>query len=225
MKQFVGPLVLLVIFSGLLYALFTYTHVHAPFSSQSVAQGVQITTAQVHDEGTSYAINAQYPQFGIPSIDTQIKAQVDAAVTEVKGYPANPSDSATQQNTLDGTFDKVYVGPDVVSLELVLSQYTGGAHPMTVYAGMNFDRATGKQLALADALALTGLTIAQLSAQASAQFSQELGDGFFPEGAGTNPENFSSFVISADTVTFIFQQYQVAPYAAGVQQISFPRIR
>ena len=45
----------------------------------------------------------------------------------------------------------------------------------------------------------------------------------FEEGADTNPENFSSFVISADKVTFIFQQYQVAAYAAGPQEVSFER--
>ena len=223
MKKLIGLLVLLVVLLVALYLIFSFWHVR-PLSLSAPAQGVEITTGQMHDEGDSYTIDAQYPQFGIPTIDAEIQKAVEDASTEVKGYPANPSDSATPKNSLDVTFDKVYVGPDIVSLELILSEYSGGAHPMTIFTGMNFDRATGKQLQLDDALALTGLSVEQVSAQATAQLSAKLGDGFqFPEGANTNPENFSSFVVSSDKVTFIFQQYQVAAYSAGPQEVSFDR--
>ncbi len=201
------------------------------FASNPTAQqplvntnGVQMTVAKIQEDTNAYTINAQYPQFGIPAIDTQIKAAVESAVNEFKTSPANPPDSATPKITFDGTFDSVYAGPDVVSVELILSQYTGGAHSLTLLSGLNYDRTTGRQLVLDDALKMIGLTVDQVSAQASSQFKQKFGDNFFANGADTNPENFSSFVISADKVTFIFQEYQVAAYSEGSQEISFPRV-
>lgn len=185
----------------------------------------QMEVAEINDSSAAYAVNARYPQFGISSIDAQIQAAVDGAIAELKSLPPNPSDSATPQNSFDGTFGSIYAGPDVVSLELILSQYTGGAHPMTLVSGVNYDRTSGRQLMLEDALAMIGLTVEEVSAKATAELQAKLGESFFREGATTNPENFSSFLISKDTLTFIFQQYQVAPYAAGTQEVSFERIK
>ncbi len=184
---------------------------------------VQTTTGNIEDSSPNYVVDAQYPQFGIPAIDSQIKKAVTDAVVEFEALPPNPPDSATPQDQFTGTYDKVYIGPDVISFELILSQYTGGAHNLTLVSGMNFNRATGQKLGLDDALRLIGLTVGQVSAQATSQFRENLGSDFFADGANTNPENFSSFIISAEQVTFIFQQYQVAPYSDGPQYVSFER--
>ncbi|MDZ4227000.1 MAG: DUF3298 and DUF4163 domain-containing protein [Patescibacteria group bacterium] len=197
--------------------------------AQEQGSGAQLTIAQLHDQTPAYAVDAQYPQFGISAIDAQIRQAVEQAVAEFESLTPNSpppaGGSAAAQSQFTGTFDKVYAGPDVVSLELILSQYTGGAHPMTLFAGLNFDRATGRLLQLDDALNLIGKTVQEVSDAASAQFREEFGDAFFSEGATDNPENFSSFIISSDEVTFIFQQYQVAAYAAGAQEVSFQRVR
>jgi hypothetical protein len=222
MKKIFGLILVLAACIGALYLLAPYVHpVQAPDTSPS---GVEVTTQTVHEDTDAYTIDVQYPQVGIASIDAQIKKAVDDALAEFRSLPQNPQDSATPQNDFTGRFDKVYVGPDAVSAELILSEYTGGAHPMTIFSGVNFDRTTGKPLVLNDALKMTGLTIDQLSAQATAKLKAQLGDGFqFSEGANTNPENFSSFLIGTSSVTFIFQQYQVAAYVYGPQEVSFPK--
>lgn len=184
-----------------------------------------VTTATDSQSGASYVVDAQYPQFGIPAIDTQIRAALDEQINEIKNAPALPQDSATTKNALIARFSDPYIGPDIVSVELIFSVDTGGAHPNTLISGVAFDRTSGKRLELNDALALIGKSVADVSASSSAQFAQAFGDGFFSEGANTNPENFSSFSIDKDAVTFIFQPYQVAAYAAGPQRVVFPRIR
>lgn len=227
MKRILVLVSILAVLLGILYVLMPY--VRTPFVSTPVANSgsVQMTTARIQEDSATYMVDAQYPQFGIPAIDAQIKRAVEGAVAEFKALPPNPPDSlagqaATPKNEFTGSFDSVYVGPDVVSVKLILSQYTGGAHPITLVSGVNYDRATGRLL-LDDALKLIGKSVAQVSAEATAQLKTKLGDTMFEDGANTNPENFSSFVISADKVTFIFQQYQVAAYAAGVQEVSFDR--
>lgn len=223
MKKILILVVILAVLAGILYLLMPY--VRTPFvSTPGTSSGsIQMTTERIQEDSAVYTINVQYPQFGIPAIDAQIRKSVEDAVLEFKSLPPNPPDSATPKNEFTGTFDSVYVGPDVVSVKLILSQYTGGAHPLTLFSGANYDRKTGRLLLLDDALRLIGKSVQQVSAEATAQLETKLGDAMFEEGANTNPENFSSFVISTDTVTFIFQQYQTAAYAAGPQEVSFRR--
>ena len=184
-----------------------------------------ITTLAVKEETNTYTVGMQYPQFGIPSIDAQITNMMDDIIVEFRGFPANPPESAVSKNELTGTFESTYIGPDIVSAKLIISQYTGGAHPNTLFTGINFDRTSGKLLLLNDVLPTIGMTIAQVSAESTKQLKARLGDVMFEEGANTNPENFSSLVVSKDKVTFIFQPYQVAAYSAGPQEVSFDRKR
>lgn len=189
----------------------------------NLSKSIQVTTAKVNEETPAYLIDVQYPKFGIAAIDGKVQRIVEDTITEFKGYPANPPEMSSPQNELTIRYETPYVGPDVVSVKLIISEYTGGAHPNSLFSGLNFARSTGAQLLQSDAFVLTGLTVQQVSAQATAQLKAKLGDTMFEEGVNTNPENFSSFVISADRVTFIFQPYQVAAYAAGPQEVSFER--
>jgi len=194
-------------------------------TASSTPQEIHITTASVREETDSHLIDVKYPQFGIPTIDSDIKDKVEVALAEFRDYPANPPESVVVKNEFTGTFEDVYVGPNVVSVKLILSQYTGGAHPMTIVSGLNYDRATGRQLLQQNAFEMLGLTAEEISAQVTTELKEKLDDAFFEEGANSNPENFSSFAISKDTVTFIFQAYQVGPYAAGPQEVSFTRTK
>ncbi len=186
---------------------------------------MSVATSTISEATPAYSIHVDYPKFGEPAIDAQIQKRIEEAVGEIKALPQNPHDSATPQNTLDGFYDSVYIGPDIISVRLILSQYTGGAHPMTIYSGVNFNRTTGEVLSLDDVLLLLGKSVADISRESSLQFKEKFGEGFFAQGADTNPENFSSFVINEDTVTFIFQQYQVAAYVYGPQEMSFKRLK
>ena len=225
MKMFLSVVVALAVLGGVLYFVAPYLKTAEPAIVEEGTEeaGVEVRTERIQESEATYAIDVSYPQLGIANIDTQIKEIVSNSVTEFKSLPANPAGSATPQNSFDGSFDSVYVGPDVVSVKLTLSQYTGGAHPLTLVSGLNYDRATGRQLLQSDAFAMLGLSVDEISAAATAELKTKLGDAMFEEGANTNPENFSSFVISENEITFIFQQYQTAAYAAGVQEVRFPR--
>ena len=222
MKTIFKLVVAFLVLAGGYYVAAPYLQPIASKAPESQAR-VEVTTAHVQEDSATYTIDVSYPQFGIPAIDTQIKKAIDDAVAEFKTLSPNPGDSATPKLSFDGSFDSVYVGPDVISVKLILSQYTGGAHPLTLISGLNYNRTTGKQLLQNDAFEMLGMTVEQVSIAATAELKAKLGDTMFKEGANTNPENYSSSVISADKVTFIFQQYQVAAYAAGPQEVSFDK--
>jgi hypothetical protein len=187
---------------------------------------VNITTQSINEDTDRYLIKLSYPQTSIAAADTQIKKIIDAAVADIKNAtkdgPKGPPVSAAGKYTLDGSFTTILGGPDIISISLSISTYTGGAHGSHVIYGLNFDK-TGKALTLDDALSMTRLTLAQLSDQLTQQLKTKLGRDFlFPDGVSADPKNFDTFLISADKITFVFQEYQVAPYVAGIQQLSVP---
>jgi len=224
MKRIIGLLILLIALIGALYLIVMYVHVPAPFAA--TATGAQMSVTQLYADSDAYTVHAEYPQFGITNVDPVIKSHVEKAVADLESQPQEPHDSAMPQNEFTGTFDAVYVGPDIVSVELLLSEYTGGAHPNTLIDGVNVNRATGRELTLDDALSMTGLTLQQISGGAKQQLQAKLADAFqFQDGADPTAENYRTFLVSADKVTFVFQDYQVAAYVYGPQKVSFGRTR
>ena len=80
-------------------------------------------------------------------------------------------------------------------------------------------------ISLDEALKMTGKSLRQISIEASKQLQDRFGTVQFPEGAIAIEKNYETFVINTSTVNFIFQQYQVEAYAAGMPEVSFPRIK
>lgn len=175
----------------------------------------------VKEEGESYKINLKYPLFGIANIDAAITEKIDAIVVDFRGYVDEEQDPQWPQE-LSSIYDSTYVGPDIVSGRLAVSSYLGGAHPLTSIHGLNFYR-DGRELTLNDALRLIDLSLSEAAKRAGSILSKQLAESYFPEGAVATEQNYSTFVVNADSVIFIFQEYQVGPYAAGPQQVVFAR--
>ena len=196
--------------------------------ASDVLSDARVATATEREEADTYVIDAKYPQFDIAAIDAQVEAVVGEALTQFKndvtlGPP--PPGSAVARYEFQSMFDSAYVGPDVVSAKLVVSTYMGGAHGNAVIYGLNYDRESGNQLTLDDALSMIGLSLAEVAERAKTELTTKLGaDIISPEGADPTPENYATFIVGPERVTFVFQVYQIAPYAAGLQEVSFARI-
>ena len=230
MKRIVGYVLVLIVLSGIAYAVYLFaprvpTLRTGPAPEAATSTEVTVQEKVITQSTDTYRIEAHYPQFGIPSVDEKVQAVIEKALTEFKSYPPNPSDSATPQNELVSSYNSVYVGPDIASVALSISEYTGGAHGNTVIVGVNVDRATGKEISLDDALALIGKTLPQVADASLERLRARLGEGMFPEGASATAENYGTFLVSYDRVTFVFNNYQVAPYSAGQQQVWFKRVK
>lgn len=224
--KLLGYIALLVVLSAVGYSIYVLAPRLGEWGPQQTDDGVSMTMESVSEYTDTYSIKAQYQQFGIPAVDALVKKTVEEAIANFKTYPANPPDSAVTQNEFIGIIGSTYVGADVVSVQLIFSEYTGGAHPNATIVGITVDRKTGKELTLDDALAMTGLSLEQVVAESLKQLKTTLGEGvIFEEGTSAKPENYSTFVVSADKVTFIFQNYQVAAYAAGPQEVGFARVK
>ncbi|MBP3262876.1 DUF3298 and DUF4163 domain-containing protein [Pseudobutyrivibrio sp.] len=122
---------------------------------------------------------------------------------------------------------------EVLSFTVTSSYYFGGAHGSEVYEGFTFDANTGEQLTMADygdekKMALVAKDFILTSIEESSDTAKEMlfdddvtsyktviEDYFSGE---TLPENY----LDHTGVTFVFQQYDIAPYAAGISKFTVP---
>lgn len=221
-------LILIAITAVIVAAIGAYVFFDDELLTTENTQPTVATTTEktIHKETETYTIDAKYPVVGIPAFDAAVMSAVSRAMTEFAAYPTNPAGTAVMNNEFTGLYNSLYIGDDIVSVELMISEYTGGAHPNTTLIGINVDRATGKELTLDDALDLIGKSLSAVAAESANELASTLGDGaFFAEGADATEDNYSTFLVDADSVTFLFQSYQVAPYAAGPQKVSFLRVK
>lgn len=109
----------------------------------------------------------------------------------------------------------------------VTSMHQGMAHPWTVVEAVTFDLATGRPVSLPDLFA-TGSdvhgTIADEVAPRLVAVLDPAGEGWAAagvrEGAAPDAESLRRFVVDRAGLTLHFDQYQVAPGAAGVLSVT-----
>jgi hypothetical protein len=212
-----SALVLLVI---ILLAVFVIV---ARSSSTSGGGTITVATSTIQTNAATYTIHADYPVFGIPTLDDAILGAVHVGVASIEGAPANPSPNNIK-NTFTGTFDSVYTDVQIASARVLLSEYTGGAHNISVAATFNYNRQTSAFLTLSDVLHFTGLSLDQLSADAKSQLIAKYGSVQFPEGIAATSTNFAAFTVDKQNVTFTLQEYQAEPYSDGMPQVVVPRV-
>src|SRR5262245_11418468 len=99
------------------------------------AENVTATLQEMHESTAEYEIDAKYPQFGAPAFDAAIKNAVDEQIAEIKNTAAPAPSGSGYKNSLETDFRDSYFDDQYISVKLLLSQYTGGAHPMTIVSG------------------------------------------------------------------------------------------
>lgn len=119
----------------------------------------------------------------------------------------------------DMTFS--YHSDDYLSLVENVYIYTMGAHPITVVKGHTYDVKTGKKLTLGDFIKdkeeLKQYIKDWIAKQEDGMFYQEANDAVDAYFTG---EYELQFAIYEKEFHVIFQQYDIAPYAAGIIEIN-----
>jgi len=218
--------VVVVLLAGFFFFFYTPRGTETTSDTSTTSTPAQITTKTAQEDSAEYSIDVQYPEFGIPVFDAEISKSVHAAVEELKKQAATdkPVANGFRKYELYGRVSGTYLDENIANAKIVLAQDFGGAHPLPIVVTFNFDRKTGTLFTLDSALARLGLTLPQMASEAKAQLDATLGkDIIAPEGADAKAENYQTFIVGVNSVTFIFQPYQVAPYSAGTPEVVFAR--
>jgi hypothetical protein len=197
----------------------------APSPTAAAVPGFDIRMVALREETPEYSIDIEYPQTGFAS-DERVRYIAETAARELRDYAEQfpPGELSPGPYSLTSSIPSIYVSPEFVSIRFVLHSYTGGAHGGSVIHGFNNHRDDGAEVSLEDALSLVGLSLEAVANGVNEELTTRLGSSFFEDGALPVPENYETFVIDGDNVTFIFQEYQVGPYAVGPQEVAFPRV-
>ena len=101
------------------------------------------------------------------------------------------------------------------------SSFTGGAHGMYAFEGVNFDAATGRRLTLADVFRDKESLARNLGEALRDRYGKALYDSAEKMVAEAVAKDQVSWTLDPRGATFYFNPYDVAPYAAGLLSVTF----
>jgi hypothetical protein len=120
------------------------------------------------------------------------------------------------------TYEATYQTNSLYSILFSISFYVAGAaHPGSDVHSMNYDITLGRFIDL-PSLFLTGSDYLEYFSEISRESLIEQGLEPWQEGVDPQPANFKNWNIESDGLRITFPPYQVAPGAAGTQQVKIP---
>lgn len=119
--------------------------------------------------------------------------------------------------------------PDsILVCEINESTYTGGAHGSYMESYLNVDKATGHVVSLSDICdpahekELTDAIVKQLMMDNNCTTLKQLQDEYSIFMLCDEPVVASQFYYDKEGITFVYNEYEIAPYAAGVIKATVP---
>jgi hypothetical protein len=185
-------------------------------SGQAPDYQLKVETPALRDSGAPHAAD-----FG--------RAVTGVIQKEVEAFKKNLNDVAAASNSTSNSFDLKYVlvsppGSYIYSLQFKISEYlAGAAHPSNYTVVFNYNINQGQEISL-DQLFTPGANYLQpISDYCKSELGKRaIGFDARQHGADAAPENYRNWNISADGLVITFDEYQVAPYAAGPQVVVVP---
>lgn len=194
-----------------------------------------------------YEIEAEYPQVTGASDSRFDKFNQEAknlATAEAAKFRKDMAEWAADQaeienqepSTVNSSLDIGYnislATDDLISTKFDIGTYfQGAAHPNSNSRVLNYDVKAGKPIKLADLFkpgakylqTISAYSIKELKKQSQSKGGESMfDDEWLQKGAGADPDNYQSWVITKKGLGINFDSYQVAPYAAGPQYVLIP---
>lgn len=191
--------------------------------------------------GEAYTIETSLPVVG--GVDAEVAAAIERQLSawvaeQVAAYEREDAEVRVHGAADDGFppgFLEIRAGAGVPTPALlsvvftVTAMHQGMAHPWTVVESFTFDLASGDRVTLTELFASGPDVHARISAAVVPALVAQLdpdGEGWAAagvrEGAAPDAALLRRFVVDAGGLTLHFDQYQVAPGAAGPQAATLP---
>ena len=237
-------------FLALLTLVLWYMMTHpapVPYTVPEVATSTERTMLppqSIEEHATYYDIEASYPaETGLrESAGTKadaaavaiMKAFIEKTAADFKreGNFTNLTPEDIQIMGLDERKENLtiefneYGGTRTLSYVYSIYLDTLGAHPNAFYRTFTFDTTTGAELTLGNLFLPKTQYLTRLSTIAREKLAATLGEladsDYIKDGTKPETVSFQSFAIDGDSLVLIFPPYQVAPYAAGTQEVRIP---
>ncbi len=183
----------------------------------NLPEGFRLETIQKTDTARNLSIFISIPVSGIKQVDKvvfeEIEKQKDDFIRSLDQMIREDKEILSSINS-DFQAEPVSVFKDsiVTSILYIVSFYhSGAAHPMTMYYSFNFDNKLQKRISFSDYFIFKNL--------ADTVFMTELiTKAIGREGIFVSNLKCIDFNIEQDTISFNFDDYEIASYAEGIMQ-------
>jgi hypothetical protein len=199
-----------------------------PRPTERPAVSIGTATYTWEDAKTVRTAVVHYPKVagGGGAAATAINADLAAAAASIvadwrkeldpaPAMPENPDD-------LTGDFTVAQQTDSVVSLRLAITtMFSGAAHPSAFVRTFTFNVESGRAYVLDDLFQPGAAYLPALASEARALVKAQLGDDatFLEEGTKPTADNYATWAVVPGGLEITFQEYQVAPHAAGLPVI------
>ncbi len=226
-------LVLLVVI-GLFSVLKVYMLIkRVKINKQSISTAQKLIMGSATFSGSDNKILFPYPivQSGLTSEQTQTFNDFTRKFAE-KVYNSQKGEMPSQW---DGSVVVERADSKIVSVRMQAVQYFGGAHPNTTNYVINYSVENSKEITFDDMFKKDDKSLNTLSALVKSKIIKEFKkdgvdtvniESMIEDGTKPNSQSFQKFVIGDFYITFIYDQYEVAPYSYGMRlaTISFDEL-
>ncbi len=241
-----GIILVLIIAVGIYYFLIPSKTAVPENSGQNVSSttpsSVNYTIRNTKESNAEkfYTIQTSYPVFSLNdgAVEKKINTNVANLIgQEIDSYkssfndgsvsPGAPSAYGTSTFQIDFNIVTNTRLKTILPLRFDENFYSAGAaHPGETIITKNYDLRTGLEITLASIFKPGAAYLEALSDYSIKTLEQKLGPDANADdirtGAGPSNENFDHFLITDKGLLIIFNEYQVAAYAAGAQEITIP---
>ncbi len=209
----------------------------------SLSQNMKIKSQSSHvaDDKLKIKMDINYPQIqgkdlsvGAKEFNQQIEKIVKteteqfkkSVILDVPHMQTLPDE--LKNNTLSVDYDVNVVKPKdqtLISVRLSFEgMQAGRAHPYHTNKVVNFDLKTGKILALNEIFKSNAKYLKLLAEYTRKALDEKLKKDNWMVAAGTTPDvkNFKNWNLQSDSLLITFDEYQVAPYVYGTQEVEIP---
>lgn len=171
---------------------------------------------------------------GQTSIEEAVTAFADSVQTEWTAELAERYDPDSEYRDIFQYYYTINGKPveetaeGILSYEVQTSCYLGGAHGSHVVQYYNFDKESGKLLTIGDIIpaekemlvlmAMMDKLCKDWDAKDQADLQEKTGITMLGDLYLTN-----NFLLKGDSILFLFNQYEIAPYSSGLISVTLPR--
>lgn len=192
----------------------------------------------MHDESPSpkYSVTINYPQITAPQLtpaekkfNDLMKERIDKSIENFKQtvkenekYPV-PSEIKANGSSITIDYQLSMINKSFISVRYGIDTYfAGAAHPTHTYYSLNYDLTLNKEMMLGNLFQQNSNYLQKIADFSSKQLKTKLKNDMFSDGFVANHKNYQVWNIMPKGLRITFNEYQVAPYVYGPQQVIIP---
>ncbi|MEG0873201.1 MAG: RsiV family protein [Clostridia bacterium] len=180
----------------------------------------EYSVAQIKEDNEKYSIQIYYPITNYEELNKEVNENIQEYIKQLKQYYQSHNTQINEKFILNAKFDKYLYG-DYISFVFFLDIDVLGVHPIHDIFTITYDTKVNKIVKIEDLVDKNKNILSILSKytynslKENEKIKQYNSIDMLKQGTDKKLENFEDFVFDREGLKIYFENYTVAPYAAG----------